>query len=110
MIYCRNNAKHPFLEQTYLDVAVFYRSIKKFGESLMMWKKLEALQKHLYGEDNMSLMYTYKNIGTCYLGVTQIESAHKYFDQCIELINNAKSDVEKPEQKLKDRLEIAALN
>jgi len=37
--------KHPFLEGTYLNIAVFNRSMKKFGDSLMMWKRLETLQK-----------------------------------------------------------------
>jgi DNA-directed RNA polymerase subunit L len=32
--YCRFNMKHPFLEQTYLNVGIFNRSLKKFQESL----------------------------------------------------------------------------
>jgi hypothetical protein len=67
--YCKLNVKHPFLEGTYMNLAIFNRSLKQFGESLMMWKRLEQLQKFLYGDDNMSLLYTYKNIGTCYLGI-----------------------------------------
>jgi len=84
--YCKLNMKHPFLESTYLNIAIFNRTMKKFGDSLMMWKRLEALQKSLYGNDSMSLLYTYKNIGTCYLGIGNSEDARKYFKDCIELI------------------------
>ena len=44
--YCKLNTKHPFLEGTYMNVAIFYRTLKQFGESLIMWKRLESLQKH----------------------------------------------------------------
>jgi len=67
--YCKLDMRHPFLESTYLNIGIFNRSMKKFGESLMMFKRLEALQKQVYGDDNISLLYTYKNIGTCYLGI-----------------------------------------
>ena len=105
--YCKLNVKHPFLEGTYMNLAIFNRSLKQFGESLMMWKRLEQLQKFLYGDDNMSLLYTNKNIGTCYLGIGQSETARKYFLDCIELLKDAKSDVVKEEQVIKDKEEIA---
>ena len=52
-----------------MNVAIFNRSLKKFGESLMTWKRLEELQKDLYGERSYVLLFTWKNIGTCYLGI-----------------------------------------
>ena len=55
----------------------------------------------------MSLLYTYKNIGTCYLGIGQSDSARKYFRDCIELIQNAKCDHEKEDIKIKDKEELA---
>lgn len=76
----------------------------------MMFKRLETLQKQIYGEMNICLLYTYKNIGTCYLGIGQSEQARKYFRDCIELIEGAVYDCEKPELKIKDREEIATLN
>ena len=90
-----------------MNVAIFNRTMKAFGESLMMWKRLEALQKDVYGNDVMSLLYTFKNIGTCYLGIGQSDSARKYFRDCIELIQNAKCDHEKEETKFKDKEELA---
>ena len=61
--------KHPFLEQTFLNFGIFYRTLKKFADSLMMWKRLEELQKDLYGEEASALIFTWKNMGTCYLGI-----------------------------------------
>ncbi len=35
----------------------------------MMFKKLENLQRDLYGDDNEMIIFTLKNIGICYLGL-----------------------------------------
>jgi len=93
-----------------MNLAIFNRSLKQFGESLMMWKRLEQLQKFLYGDDNYMLLYTLKNIGTCYLGIGQSDTARKYFLDCISLIQNAKSDTVKEDLIVKDKEEIAQLN
>jgi len=85
--YCKMNMRHPFLEQTFFNIAIFNRGLKKMSEALLMFKRLEALQKDLYGEESQLLVITWKNIGTCYLGVGQSEQAENYFKQCIVLIN-----------------------
>jgi hypothetical protein len=36
---------HPFLEQTYLNIAIFKRECKNYLESLTLWQQLETLQK-----------------------------------------------------------------
>lgn len=107
--YCRMNMTHPFLEQTYLNIALFNRSMKKFAESLMMWRRLESLQRELYGEGAILMLYTYKNIGTCYLGLGKSEDARKSFEECIDLIKAIKSDTPKPEHNRRDQEEIANL-
>ena len=94
--------RHPFLEQTYLNIAIFNRSMKKYADALMMWKRLEALQVDLYGEDSITHLYTWKNIGTCYLGIGKSEEARKYFQDCIDLVGNLKGDHTKPEYTRKD--------
>ena len=78
--YCKMDMKHPFLEQTYLNIAIFNRSMKKFADSLQMWKLLEGLQNDMYGENSYNLLFTYKNIGTCFLGVGNSEKAREYFE------------------------------
>lgn len=102
--------RHPFLEQTYLNIAIFNRSMKKYADSLMMWKRLEALQKDLYGEDNRILIFTWKNIGTCYLGTGQMEASKKCFEDCINLIQSQQKPTDKLEFVEKDKLEIAQLH
>jgi len=77
--YCKMNMKHPFLEQTFMNIAIFNRSMKKFADSLQMWKLLEGLQKDMYGEDSYNMMFTWKNIGTCYVGIGISDQARDYF-------------------------------
>ena len=107
--YCKYNMKHPFLEQTYVNVAIFNRSLKKFSESLPTWKRLEELQKDLYGEKSAVLIFTWKNIGTCYLGIGQSEQALKYFNDCITLLEELPVDEDKEDIKQKDKNEIMSL-
>ena len=108
--YCKMDMRHPFLEQTFLNIAIFNRSMKKYADALMMWKRLEALQTDLYGDKAITHLYTWKNIGTCYLGIGKSEDARKYFLDCIELVGSLKQDNVKPEFIRKDQEEIANLN
>jgi len=57
----------------------------------------------------VSLLYTYKNIGTCYLGIGQSDMARKYFEDCIKIVKTAPTDVDKESIKRKDQEEIAQL-
>ena len=56
-----------------------------------MWKLLEGLQKDMYGEESYNLLFTYKNIGTCFLGVGNSEKARDYFEMCIDLLDKCKT-------------------
>ena len=104
------NMKHPFLEQTYFNIAIFNRTLKRFSDSLLMWKRLENLQKDLYGEKSPVLYFTWKNVGTCYLGVGQSEQAKKYFEDCLQLLKDCPVDEEKVDVIQKDKEEEASLN
>jgi tetratricopeptide (TPR) repeat protein len=97
--------RHPFLESTYLNIGIYNRSLKKFAESLMMFKRLEILQKQVYGDKHILLLYTYKNIGTCYLGIGNSVGAKKYFRDCLELVEGVEYDSDKPDLKHKDEEE-----
>ena len=107
--YCKMNMKHPFLEQTFMNIAIFNRSMKKFADSLQMWKLLEGLQKDMYGEDSYNMMFTWKNIGTCYLGIGNSDQARDYFQQCIDLIKKQDKDSFSDEIKKRDKDEIREL-
>lgn len=107
--YCRLNKKHPFLEQTYIGIAMFNRGLKRYAESLAMWKELEALQAELYGEDSMVLLFTWKNIGTCYMGVGKSEDARHFMNKAMALMQGVMKDTDSEEQKKKDQIELASL-
>lgn len=77
--YCKFDMRHPFLESTYLNVAIFHRSDKRYSEALMMFKRLETLQKTFYGDKNICLLYTFKNIGVCQLALGNKNAAAQYF-------------------------------
>lgn len=36
--YCKMDQSHPFLEQTYLNIAIFKRECKNYLESLSLWQ------------------------------------------------------------------------
>ena len=75
----------------------------------MTWKRLEELQKDLYGEKSYVLLFTWKNIGTCYLGIGQSDQALKYFNDCITLLEELPLDDNKEAIKIKDKTEILSL-
>ena len=107
--YCNMDMRHPFLEQTYMNVAIFNRSMKKYADSLIMFKRLETLQRAMYGEENPLLLFVLKNIGNCYLGLGDSESARKCFQQSIDLLKVLKVDEDKKDIKLKDEMEMSNL-
>lgn len=45
----------------------------------------------MYGEESYNLLFTYKNIGTCFLGVGNSEKARDYFEMCIDLLDKCKT-------------------
>lgn len=107
--YCQLNMRHPFMEQTYLDIGMFNKSMKRYGEGLMMWKRLEALQQDIYGEDSHNLVFTTRNIGACYLGLGQTENALKNFERSLEILSGSEIDHENEALQTKDREQKAAL-
>lgn len=62
--YTGNEADHPFLEQTYMHMAIMYKNINNLGSSLVMWRSLLNVHIRQYGEHSHILAADYKNIGT----------------------------------------------
>ena len=92
-----------------MNLAIFNRTLRKFGESLIFWKKLENLQKEVYGEKSIVLFFTWKNLGTCYLGIGSSADAKKYFENCLQLLKDCPIDEDKLDVIKKDREEEASL-
>lgn len=69
-----------------------------------MWKLLEKLQVDLYGPNSFNLLFSWKNIGTCFLGTKNSEKAREYFNKCIDLIDksdNGPADIAKRDKEEK---------
>ncbi len=82
--YVQFQKDHPFLEQTVMNLALYYRSTQQLQLSLNMWKYLMDIQVKLYGEKEM-LIYTYKNIGVCLLGLGKPEEAEVEYQKALKL-------------------------
>jgi tetratricopeptide (TPR) repeat protein len=80
------------MEQTYISIAMFNRNLKRYSESLAMWKELEALQVDNYGEDSIVLLFTWKNIGTCYMGLGKSEDARTFMNKAMALMEGIMKD------------------
>ena len=51
-----------------------------------MWEWLKNIQERVYGQDSEVLIYTYKNIGICYLALGIPEKAEDYYLKAITLM------------------------
>ena len=74
-----------------------------------MWKQLEALQKDLYGQDSMVLLFAYKNIGVCYLALGNSVDSKFFFNKCIKLLEDVMKDTDSEEQRKKDKIELSSI-
>ena len=75
----------------------------------MTWKHLEELQKDLYGERNPMLLYTWKNLGSCYRGLGLDDKAIKCFEDSISLLQELPVDEDKETIKMQDKVELLSL-
>jgi tetratricopeptide (TPR) repeat protein len=51
-----------------------------------MWEWLKNIQESIYGEDSEVLIYTYKNIGICYLALGIPEKAEDFYLKALNLM------------------------
>lgn len=108
--YVEGNRTHPFLEQTVINLAIFKRSQQDYSVSLQMWEQLRKIQEAVYGPDNEVIIYTYKNIGICYLALGIPDKAEEYYLKALDLMNLVKGADEQQEddELLKDDREQLA--
>jgi tetratricopeptide (TPR) repeat protein len=76
---------HPFLEQTVINLAIFYRSSEQLESSLQMWLQLRKIQESMYGEHHEALVFTYKNVGISYLGLGMSEKAEEFYLKALKI-------------------------
>lgn len=75
LVYVEGEQDHPFLEQTYMHMAVMYKAINNINSSMIMWRSLLKIHQRVYGENSYLLSADYKNIGIWELGLGQVENA-----------------------------------
>jgi tetratricopeptide (TPR) repeat protein len=88
--YVEGNRHHAFLEQTVTNLAIFKRSQQDYPQSLQLWEQLRRIQEAIYGEDNEIIIYTYKNIGICYLALGIPDKAEEFYLKALNLMNLVK--------------------
>lgn len=107
--YCENCKTHPFLEQTIINLAIFYRSQQQYQISLSMWQNLLKIQEQVYGLNSEVLIYTMKNLGICYLALGVPEKAEEYYLKALDIMNTIKADNVSDELLNEDREQMAAI-
>lgn len=84
--YVEGNRNHPFLEQTVTNLAILKRSQQDYHVALQLFEQLRRIQEAAYGPDNEAIIYTYKNVGVCYLALGIPERAEEYYLKALNLM------------------------
>lgn len=85
--YVNGNRDHPFLEQTVTNLAILKRTQQDFRYALQLFEQLRRIQEAAYGVDNEAIIYTYKNVGVCYLALGIPERAEEYYLKALNLMS-----------------------
>ncbi|TNV71246.1 hypothetical protein FGO68_gene16973 [Halteria grandinella] len=109
--YVEGNREHPFLEQTVTNLAILKRTQQDFRYALQLFEQLRRIQEAAYGPDNEAIIYTYKNVGVCYLALGIPERAEEYYLKALNLMSLiSDSQGIKDEDALKeDREQLASI-
>jgi tetratricopeptide (TPR) repeat protein len=100
--YVEGHRAHPFLEQTITNLAIFKRSQQEFSVSLQLWEQLRRIQEAVYGEDSEVIIYTYKNIGICYLALNIPDKAEEFYLKALNLMTLVNAQQNLDEELLKE--------
>lgn len=108
--YVGEVADHPFLEQTYLHLALLYKQLKNLNASLTMWQNLKKVHERQFGENKHYLSSDLKNIGTCQLGLNKADDAIESYKEAegylIDVLESGRLD----EKETKDeRIQLSAI-
>ena len=73
LVYVNQQEDHPFLEQTYQHLALYYKMVRQFPAALLTWQKLYKVQERMFGVDSPVLVECLKNIAMCQM----VQGTHK---------------------------------
>ena len=85
------NTTHPFLEQTVLNLAIYYRSNESYNAAYQLFNQLKNIQENMFGPEGESLVYTYKNIGVCLLALQESKKAEEAYLKALAITEKLKS-------------------
>ena len=100
------------MEQTITNLAILKRSTQSYLESLQLWEWLRQIQEEVYGPDSEVIIYTYKNIGICYLAMGIPEKSEEYYLKALSLMeqmHNEGDSATDPELLKEDREQMASI-
>ena len=103
LIYVDNEQNHPFLEQTYLHMAILYKSINNINSSLVMWEKVLKVHQRIYGDNSFFLSADYKNIGVWLLGVGKVQESITALQTSEQYSKIAIKELKEPEDVLEEK-------
>jgi tetratricopeptide (TPR) repeat protein len=85
--------------------------MKQYTYALQFWEQLKKIQFNQYGEDHEVLIYTYKNLGICYLALGIPEKAEEFYLKALNIMNalEAVNPIDNPELLKEDREQLAAI-
>eukprot|EP00347_Sterkiella_histriomuscorum_P004219 403361289 len=100
--YCENDSTHPFMEQTILNLAIHFRANEQYMGALSLFNTLKGIQQKMFGVEAEALVYTYKNIGLCYLAIQNSEKAEENYLKALDIVEKlkAKRKPNSPEQQV----------
>lgn len=102
-----NEQDHPFLEQTYLHMAVLHKALNNVNSSLYMWERVLKVHQRIYGENSYLLSADYKNIGVCKLGVGRVEEAIEALHSSEQYSKLAIKELKEPEDILEEKKQLS---
>ena len=110
--YVEYSKIHPFMEQTITNLAILKRSSQNYYESLTFWEWLKHIQEEVYGPDSEVIIYTYKNIGICYLALGIPDKSEENYLKALALMQQVQEEGDSatdPELLKEDREQMASI-
>ena len=105
LLYVDNEEDHPFLEQSYIHLAVLYKTMGNIALSLAMWQSSLKVHKRQYGETSYLLSSDYKNIGMWQLGLGQVKESIESLQISERYSKIAQQELKEPED-IKDEKKL----
>ncbi|CDW88388.1 tpr domain containing protein [Stylonychia lemnae] len=92
LVYVEEFDEHPFLEQTLVNIGIFYRSMQKYDAALYYWERVRLIQEKMYLHDREVIIYTLKNIGICQYQRNLYQKAEESYQAALQIIQEIQAN------------------